>query len=60
MLVYSKSLWGLPLLFRGFACSGSPVTRALFIPLLSVLQTLFIFQVCPSVGLKNARRCTWR
>ena len=44
MLVYSKAHWSLPLLFRGFLSAGSPVTRSLLIPALSVLQTLFIFQ----------------
>ena len=44
MLIYDKGWWGLPLLFRGFPC-GSPVTRALLFPLLSMLETLCLFQV---------------
>jgi hypothetical protein len=55
MLVYNKGLWGVPLLLRGFP-RGTPVTRALVYPLLSVIQTLCIFQARACASVRSALR----
>jgi hypothetical protein len=55
MLVYNKGYWGVPLLLRGFP-RGTPVTRALLYPLLSVIQTLCIFQARACASVRSALR----